>query len=191
MGRPLSSIDIITKVTMRCFLNTFVCSLSIWEDFWDLQWGSKPVHGLKLEASCSRLMWISSLHYASCPEVYTVYFSQRDPHSYPNPCVCVAESGPREPRRHTFTLSSPSPLFSLELRHQKHMSLIKCSLRHWLVNTQLQENQQRAHSSSATLWLSECVIHYSVIRSLCFSSGPLANSEALGERDEGLCLHFV
>lgn len=35
------------------------------------------------------------------------------------------------------------------------------------------------------------MIHYSVIRSLCFSSGPLANSEALGKRVEGLCLHFV
>lgn len=105
--------------------------------------------------------------------------------------VCVAASGPREPRRHTFVLRSPSPRFSLELRPQKHMSLIKCSLRHWLVNTQLQENQQRAHSSSATLWLSECVIHYSVIRSLCFSSGPLANCGALGELDEGLCLPFV
>ncbi len=70
--------------------------------------------------------------------------------------VCVAESGPREPRRHTFALGSPSLGFSLELRPQKHMSLIKCSLRHWLVNTQLQENQQRAHSSSATLWLWVC-----------------------------------
>lgn len=37
----------------------------------------------------------------------------------------------------------------------------------------------------------ECVIHYSVIRSLRFSSGPLANSEALGERAEELCLLFV
>ncbi len=119
--------------------------------------------------------------------LHGLFFSAWPP-QLPQP-LCV--SGPREPRRHTFALGSPSPGFSLELRPQKHMSLIKCSLRHWLVNTQLQENQQRAHSSSATLWLSECVIHYSVIKSLCFSGGPLANSEALGERDEGLCLHFV
>lgn len=99
VGRPSSSIAVIAKVSLRCFLNTFVCSLSIWEDFWDSQWGSKPVHGLKLEASCSRLMWISSLQYASCLEVYTVYFSQRDPHSYPNLCVCgrVGAKGAQAP----------------------------------------------------------------------------------------------
>lgn len=102
------------------------------------------------ESPLARLMWISSLQRASCPEVYMVYFSQHDPHSYPNPCVC-GRAEPREPRRHTFALGSPSPGFSLEPRPQQHMSLIKCSLRHWLVNTQLQENQQRAHSSSATL----------------------------------------
>lgn len=97
VGRPWSSIAIITRVTMGCFLNAFVCSLSVWEDIWDLQWGSKPV------PSWSHLMWISSLQYASCPEVYTVYFSQRDPHSYPNPCVCgrVGAKGAQAPHIRT------------------------------------------------------------------------------------------
>lgn len=42
--------------------------------------------------------------------------------------------------------SSPSLCFSLASSPKQHMSLIKSSLRHQLVNSRLQENQQRAHS---------------------------------------------
>jgi len=73
------------------------------------------VHGLKLEASCSRLMWISSQQSASCPEVYTVYFSQHDPHSYPNPCVCgrLGAKGAQAPHIRA-RLSFPSLLTGTE-----------------------------------------------------------------------------
>lgn len=104
----------------------------------------------------------------SCPGLKGwVYFSQSGTGQPSTPISQAsvwgnAQEGEKERgrglRRHPSFHLSPFPCFSLAQSPQQHMSLIKCSLRHQLVNSRLQENREHIHPRRPCDWVCDSLL---------------------------------